>query len=814
MESFGHDLRHGFRMLAKRPALTAVAVLALGLGIGANTTVFSLVSGILLRPLPMEHPERLVLVEELLGDESGDVQTFSLSIPTFMDWDAENRVFEALGAATGLEVNLTGEAAPERVGAGLVSWDFFSVVGIRPAAGREFLEAEDRPGGDPVVLLSDDLWRRRFGSDPAVLGKTLSVDGTACAIVGVMPPGLRYPQDAEMWMPLRLEPDPQRLGGYFLHAVGRLRPGLSIDDAKKEMAGLASRLAGEQPPANASKGAELRLLRDSLLGELRGFLYALLAAALFVLLIACANVSNLLLARSLEQTREVAIRAALGASRGRLVRQFLVQSVLLAVFGCMLGAVLTVCSIPTLVSLSPLSRQAVRQFDVGPRMDLATLGFGMMLALLTGVLFGLAPALRAARGNLHGVLKQEGRSVSLSSGSRRVLGALVIAEIAISVVLLVGAALLIRSFQSVSGVDRGFDPRNVLAVQVAFPEARYPEIPEKARFIEAAMERIRALPGVTEVGAASILPLFPGTLGLAFNVEGQPAPSPGYRLAHGRSVTPDYFTTIRTPLITGRFFGDQDTGQSEPVVLVSQSLAERYWPHEDPIGKRLKRGMYESQRPWLTVVGVVGTLRETWDDDLDVPDAIYMPYTQVTAFNFPSISFAVKSAVDPHSLVRAATAAVHEVDPELAVQDVATMEELLARSLTQDRFGALLVGVFGALGLILATLGVYGVLSYTIGQRTQEIGIRMALGAGSRDIFSLVVRHGFVLTALGVIVGLAGAYALNGAVKGLLFEQVSPTDPISFAAAPLLLVAVAFMACVVPARRAMRVDPLIALRRE
>jgi putative ABC transport system permease protein len=814
MDMLLQDLRHALRSLLARPATSAVIVATLGLGIGVTTAVFSLIDAVLLRPLPVREADRVVRVRESLSAPDAEPQLMSLSPATYRLWREKADVFEGLAAATGTELVLTGADRPERFSGASVTWDFFHVLGIEPVLGRTFRPEEDRPGGDRVVLLGHALWQRRFGADPHILGKTLLLNGAPHTVLGVLPPALSHPYRAEMWVPLALGEATPMEHSYYLYAPARLRPGIGLEQAERELADLAGRLTDRYPPNAAPRQAHLTPLREELSGRVRPLLAALLVAAGLVLLISGANVSSLLLARLLEQGREMAIRTALGASTGRLVRLFLCQSLLLAGLGCGAGLILALWSVGPIAAASPLYTEAIQEFDASIRLDAATFGFSVFCALAAGVFFGLLPALKAARFDPQSVLQREGRSSTLGRGGRRALAAVVASELAVAAVLLVGSGLLLQSFGRLLHTERGFDVERVLTLEVAFPHDRYPELRQRAAFLRAALEGIRALPGVAAAGFTSVQPLFPGTWTAPFNVEGQTAPEPpGYRLVHHRSVSPGYFSSMQIPLLAGRDFTAQDDGSAPPVVVVSESLAQRYWPGQDPIGRRLRIGGPTSQRPWMSVVGVVGTLRETQDENLTWPDAWYLPYAQGPGGGYDTMTFVVKARLEPHALTPAVCGVLWSVDRDMAVYNVATLEELLGASLRQERFAALLVGLFGALGLALAAVGIYGVMSAAVARRTGEIGIRMALGARPRDIYRTVLGRGLLLAGAGGAAGLLAALALGRLMQSLLFE-VSSADPLSFAASALVLGAVAFAACAMPARRATRVDPIAALHQD
>ncbi|HEY8022053.1 MAG TPA: ABC transporter permease [Thermoanaerobaculia bacterium] len=805
------DLVWAARTMRRNLGLTVAVVLSLGLALGANAAVWGVVDAFLLRPLGIREIGRMVRVRENRAEPGTDADLRSVSPRTFLRWREQNHVFASMAAGTDADVVLSGRGAPQRLPAGRVTANFFSTLGIAPALGRDFLAEEDRPGGRHVVLLGHGLWERRFGSAPGILGQTLVLNGQPHTVIGVMPRGLRHPYQAELWVPL--VPLDVPTAPEQLYVPARLRSGVPLARARAEMARLTARLRADDPRPDAPRSADLSPLRGELVGDLDRLLALLSAVAGLVLLIACANASNLLLAQSLEQGGEAAVRTALGATRPALVRQFLAYSVLLGLAGGALGLFLAAWTLGPLVAISPI--YALGEFDITPRIDAASVALTAAVSLAVGVVFGLVPALRLSRLSLHGALRDAGRGRSLGRGGRRFLGALVVSEVALALVVLVGAGLMGRSLQRILTEDRGFDRREVLTFAAAFPAFHFPDLAHKATFVAEVARRLRALPGVTAAGATTTQPLFPGTESTSFSVEGRPGRGRDGRepyLAHRRIITPGYLEALRVPLLRGRLLTERDDARAPRVVLVSRSFADRYWPGVDPIGKRLKQGRLDGPAPWRTVVGVVGTLVETRDELEPHPDALYFPYAQPTAFELDAMVFALRAA-HPEGLAAAAREVVRGVDPDEPVYDLATMDDLFRRVTAPARFSAALYVVLGALGLVLAALGLHGVLSFSVSRRRREIGVRSALGASPTDLLLLVLRNGLGLTALGLALGTALSLAF-GRLLGSQLHDVGAHDPWTLAGALLFLAVIALVSSLLPARRAARIDPLDALRQD
>ena len=811
MDSLVRDLRWALQSMRKSLGLTIVVVLSLGLAIGANTAVFSVVNAFLLRPLPLRDIGRLVRGFEVTSKEGEEVQSRNPSYDGYLQWVRYNTVFTEVGAALSRSISLTGQGDAERLPGVGITASFLDVLGVHPLLGRNFTAAEDQHGAGHVVILGHSLWARRFGSDPGVIGKAITLNGEPHTVVGVMRPKFRYPYDADLWVPLAEQSDPAHPNWSF-YVVGRLKPGISLEQAQRQMASLVKRLAVEQPLTSPAQSVRLTPLRKELIQNLDKLFLLLSSGAAFVLLIACANVSNLLLAQSVGRAGEVAVRVALGATRGRLIRQFLTYSIVLALLGGLAGILLTFWSVKPLVALSPL--ESIREFDAEPRLDLPTLAFTVAVSLLVGVVFGLIPAFKVSRGNLRDTLTEGGRSKSLTAGGHRILSTFVVLEMALALIVLIGAGLMLRSFQRLHGENQGYDLRNVLTFKVSFPQPKYAEPPSKVAFIREAVQRLGSLPGVVSAGATTTEPLEPGQEYAAFNVEGRPATEPtGYHEAHTRTVTPGYHEAMRIPLLKGRRLTEQDDVNAPTVVVISKSFADHYWPGEEPLGKRVKRGLYTSQRPWLNVVGVVGTLQETPDAEKSIVDAWYLPYTQTTAPSYDEITFALRSSTDPKSLIGAARAAIASIDQDQPIYDALTMEERLDKKTVQERFSAYLCAILGGLGLILATLGIYGVLSFAVYQRTREFGIRTAMGARPWDIKAMILRRALALTVLGLTFGVVVTLLLGRLLTSLLYK-VSARDPVALGSALVALAVIALACSYLPARRAAKVDTLRALRYE
>ena len=806
MESCLQDLRFGARMLLKKPGFTLIAALTLALGIGANTALFSVVNGVLLRPLAYHDPDRLVWLGHTAAKSNRNA---AISPPTFADYRNQCQSFENLTALLyNTAFNLTGEGEPERLQGRRVSANFFDTLGALPELGRGFLAEEDSPGRNRVVVLSHGLWRRRFGADQNIVGRALRLNGQNFTVIGVMPAAFRWQTD-ELWSPLALSPSnftPDNRGNEFLQVIARLKPQATLQQAHAEVAGIAAQIVRQNQkiyPAGSGFSAQVKLLREQVVGDVRLMLLVLLGAVGFVLLIACANVANLLLARASARRKEIAVRASLGASRFRLIRQMLTESLLLALLSGLGGLLLASLGIDLLLALNPANLPRLQEITV----DARALSFLLGLALLAVLLCGLASALQASNTDLQETLKEGGRGAG--AGRQRTRSLLVVAEVAMSLVLLVGAGLMIRSFLRLTQVNPGFAPDHMLTMQVMLPASKYPEPSQSRAFFQQAIERIRTLPGVSSVGAVGELPLGGGVRSATFAIEGRPT-GPNEALPHSdiRTISPGYFQTMKIPLLKGRDFSEQDIADGRDVAMIDETLAQLYWPGEDPIGKRLDL-QFADIPDWREIVGVVGRIKHK-GLDAEYKGQIFYPIAQGGNLGMYLVA---RTTTDPLSLASAVRGAIRAVDPEQPIYRVMTMEQVVADAVAQPRLTMLLLGAFAVLALVLAAVGIYGVLSYAVTQRTQEIGIRMALGAGRRDVLKLVVRHGMLLTLLGALLGLTASFALTRLMQTLLFG-VSANDPLTFIAVALLLSLVALLACWIPARRATKVDPLIALRHE
>jgi predicted permease len=817
MNTLWQDLRYGLRMLAKTPGFTLVAVCTLALGIGANTAIFSVVNGLLLNPLPYRDSERLAII--WTHSPGANVAQDWPSPGQFSTLKTENTVFEALALAQGSNVILTGNAEPERLGAVRASSAVFSLLGAQPMLGRVFLPEEDTPDKPLTVILSHGLWQRRFGGDSKVLGQSLTINGRSFTVVGVMPPDFTLGYEvmptvgsvaqAELLLPLPLSTERMNNhGDENYNVLARLKPGATIAQAQTELNLGVRRLEQQFPdryPQTRRFSFSIKPLLEQVVGDVRLALYVLLGAVGCVLLIACANVANLLLARAAVREKEMAIRTAIGAGRWRVVRQLLTESVLLSAVGGALGLLLAVWGLSLLRWLKPGDIPRLGVISVDSRV----LAFTSVVVLLTGILFGLAPALRTSRVSLSETLKEGGRSL-IGGRQHKLRNLLVVTEIALSLVLLIGAGLLIRSFMRVQQVEPGFVAQNVLSLRLALVGQTYAEEPRRVDFYQQLWERLRRLPGVEGAGGVSVLPLTGGIGWGSITIEGYDAAAGQNMIqADQRVASAGYFEAMKVPLLRGRLFAEQDTKEAQPVVIIDENMARTYWPNADPVGKRLKRGGTSSNAPWLTIVGVVKTVKH-YALDTDSRVALYTPHLQSGA---GSLAIAIRTTADPASVAASVIREARATDPNLPLYDVKPMEQWLSESLARRRFAMLMLGLFAVVAMLLAGVGIYGVMSYTVAQRTREIGIRVALGAQTRDVLSLVVKQGMVLTGIGVGIGLIAAIMVTRIMASLLFG-VGAKDPITFAGIALLLAAVALLACYLPARRATKVDPMIALRYE
>jgi putative ABC transport system permease protein len=807
LADFLHDLRYAIRQQRKNPAFTIVAVITLALGIGANTAIFSVVNTILLQPLPYKDPERLVLVWE-----ENAKQGYPTDTPTaanFGDWRDQNQLFEGMAAMAPDSFNLTGSGDPERLEGRRVSASFFPLLGVDPHIGRAFTAAEDQPNSGHVVLLSYGLWQRRFGGDAGVVGKTLNLNGAGYTVVGVMPPRFQFPTpDDEVWVPIAFTQEQAAdRNSHYLKVLGRLKPGVTLAQAQAEMSTIATRLQQQYPKTNTDLGAVITPLHEQIVGDIKPALLILLGAVGLVLLIACANVANLLLARAAVRQKEIAVRVALGARRRRLIRQFLTESVLLSTLGGLVGLAIAYGGLVVLKSFIPENISQARAISI----DYKVLGFTLLVSVATGLVFGLAPAIQAVRFNQIETLKEGGRDAATGGSGKRLRSLLVMAEVAISLVLLIGAGLLINSFLRLRNVDPGFRAENLLTMKIVLPEPKYEKWKMRSTFYSDLIQRVQSLPGVKSAAVTTNLPLYSQGNSIGVSIEGKPEPPPGQELiVTTRIISNGYLDTMSIPLLKGRQLTDQDTDNSQNVAVVSETMARRFWPGEEVVGKRVSIVKVRSQEDWIQVIGVAKDVRQFELND-DPKPQMYLTYRQFGFFDAQDL--VVKTDVDPASMASAVRKAVWEIDKDQPISNIRTMETILAESIARQRFSMLLLAIFAGVALVLAAVGIYGVMSYSVAQRTHEIGIRMALGAQTMTVLKLAIGYGLKLVLAGIAIGLIAAFALTRVMSTLLFG-VTATDPTTFALISLLLIAVAAIASYIPARRATRVNPIIALRYE
>jgi putative ABC transport system permease protein len=821
MEILFQDLRYSFRSLIKNVGFTVVAVVALALGTGANSAIFSVVNAVLLRPLPYGNPDELIMTWGH-NRKSGNMKS-GISAPDFIDYQSQNASFEGLASFTYDDFNLSGSDMPEHVQGTMVSSNFFDVLGVKPALGRSMLVEDGQPGADRVVMISDGLWKRRFGSDRNLIGQTITLNGESFTVIGVTPPNFQSPEKGdEIWVPMSFDggdrsrvpssASPEALkirSATFLKGVARLKPGVTRKQAQAEMDTIAGRIEQQYPNSNTGIGITTLPLKEEIVGNIGPALIILLAAVGFVLLIACANVANLLLSRAASRQKEIAVRIALGAGRARLIRQLLTESVLLALTGGLFGLILAFVGIRLLVAINPANIPRLSEIDIDGRV----LGFTLLISLLTGVIFGLVPALQATKPDLNETLKAEGARGSTGGiRKQRVRSLLVISEVALTVLLLIGAGLMIKSFYSLQKVQLGFNPENVLTMQVNLPSVKYSEDSQITTFYDQVIQRVRALPGVQAVGAATSIPLMDRRFVRRFTIDGRAPATPDERLtAHFRSVSYDYHRAMGIPLLKGRYFNEQDRDKSAQVIIINDSMARLYWPDEDPVGKHMTiPGDGPISRE---IVGVVSDVKHEKLDS-DSGSEMYVPYLQKP---FTFMGLAVRTGSDPAYMTNTVRDQILAIDNTQAVYDVKTMQQMVGESVSQPRLNMLLLTIFAGIALMLAAVGIYGVMSTAVSQRKHEIGIRMALGAQASDILKMIVGQGMALAVVGMVIGVVVAFflafSLTRVIEGFLFG-VSATDLTIFIGIPLLLVFVAFLSCYIPARRATRVDPMIALRTE
>jgi putative ABC transport system permease protein len=805
MERVFADIRYAARVLIKRPLFTIVAVVTLALGIGANTAIFSVVNAVVLSPLPFHEPDRLVVIWSRQAQSSAT--ELPISYPDYVDYKEQSRSFEQMAALRMAPVNLTDGNEPERITGARVTANFLSTLGIRPILGRDFREEEAQPGAAPVALMGYDLWQQRFGASPDILDKPLSVDGKSYAIIGILPKGFSYPvADMNLYMPFIAAKSEEARGSRFLRVTGRLKAGVSLAEAQAEMDTISARLAEQYQASNTQWTTRLLPLHEQIVGKARPALMILLGAVACVLLIACANVANLLLARSTARRTEFAIRTALGAKRSSLIRQLLTESLLLSTTGGLLGLLLAMWGVPILTGISAASIPRVESVAVSGKVLLFTLG----VSLVTGILFGIAPALGASSKQLTDNLK-EGRKGSTGGVlHRRLLNLLVVAEVAIAIVLLAAAGLMIRSFMSISGVETGFNPKGVVSMNVSITQPDYADIKSQAIFYQRLFRKVSAINGVESVSADNRPPMVGGNNSTSFNLQSKPVPPGNTPTADCRVVGPDYFKTLGIPLLNGREFRESDDEKARDVVVINQSLAEQYFGAENPVGQYIEIYPPEPKR-WREVVGVVGNVRLVGLDS-GINPTIYVPIDQ-NPYPAPMRSghLLVRSSLDTATLVAAIKNELKTIDAGVPIAQVKSMEVVIADSLAQRRLSMSLLAVFAGLAAILAAVGIYGVMAYSVAARTHEIGVRMALGASSASVLRMVLLNAAKLTGAGIIVGLVAAIGLTRVMASLLYG-VSATDPITLAVTSTLLASVALAASYLPARKAASVDPMLALR--
>lgn len=805
MNSLIQDIRYALRGLLRQPGFTLIAVLSLALGIGANTAMFSLVNAVLLKPLQFTEPDRLVVLWET--NPAMEVGQDDVAVANFVDWKKQNKVFDDMAALSFRSFNITGDGEPEKVMAYGATANFFPLLGATPALGRNFLPEEDQPGGAKVTILSHGLWQRRYGADRGILGRDILLNGEKHTVIGVMPADFRYLYAfTAMWVPAAFTPaELTKRDGQSLNVLARLKPGVTAEQAQADIGAITARIAQDNPnDVSPSLTADVVPLREQVIGTSRRPLIMLLVAVGLVLLIACANVANLLLARATGRRKEIAVRAAVGANRRRLVRQLLTESIMLAGLGGGLGLIVAVFSFEFLKKLIPPGLLTSTL-----TLDLRVLGYALLVSLLTGILFGLLPALQGSRVDLNEELKQGGGRAGLGASGGRLRGVLVVTEIALSLVLLVGAGLLMQTLANLRGQYSILQPEKLLTARTVL-QGKYQEPAKRWAFYDEVLGRIKALPGVVSAAYTTSVPLQWAGGSNGFILDGpQPPPNVATNALH-RQVSPDYFQTMGVALREGRYIENRDDQNSQPVVIVNETMARKYWPSESAVGKRIKFGEDAS---WITVIGVVADVRQM-GMDLPAKAEMYLPFPQVIGFNaFKPRDLVIRTAGDPLQLAPAIRREVHAVDPDQPVSNIATLDEQLENGTQSRRVGMLLLVAFAALAFLLAVMGIYAVLAYFVTQRSAEIGVRLALGATPRAILGLVLKKGMSLALIGVAIGLVAALVLTRLMASLLFE-VSASDPATFAIIALLLTSVALLACYIPARRATKVDPLVALRYE
>jgi putative ABC transport system permease protein len=800
------DVRFGFRMLAKDPAFTAVVVITLALCIGANTTVFTLVNAVLFKGLPFERADRVMALSGT--NISKGRNRMGVSYPDFIDWRTHTRKFQGLAASINPSMTLSDRGGvPENYAGARVSANCFSLIGQRPLIGRDFFPDEDKRTAAPVVILGYSIWKNRYGGDPGILGRTIRIDEVATTVIGVMPDGMKFPQDEDLWLPLVPTGNWEKRDFHALKVFGRLADGATLAEAQTEMDQLAKTLQKEYPKSNAGIGALVQTYNDAASGgPIRTVFLALLGAVVFVLLIGCANVANLLLARSVSRSKEISIRTALGATRWRVIRQLLIESVLLGIIGGAIGLFLAIWGV-RLFDLQVVNQGKPYWWKFA--MDYTVFAYLAGLCVLTGILFGLAPALHISKLDVNETLKEGGRGSSAGSRIKLLSGFMVVSELALALVLLIGAGLMIRSFLTLYGLDPGINTRNLLTMRYNLPELKYPTRESRAAFEERLLPRLASIPGVESVALTTNLPLS-GSANYPFELRGQaPVEADKRPTTSALTITPQYFQAVGAPIIRGRPFDDSDGATGKPSVIVNKRFAAKYWPGDDPVGKKLHL-IREPDQPWLTVVGMCPDITQNDSNKVEVDPIVYVPFRQDP---LRGALIVARTRATPNSLITAFRKEVRGIDEDLPVLDVRTMQEYLAERRWPFRVFGSLFSIFALIALALSSVGIYAVMAYSVSRRTQEIGVRMALGATTADVLRLVLSLGVKQLAIGLAIGLAAAFGLTRVLTALLV-RISPTDPTTFAGISLLLTVIALIACWVPARRAARIDPMIALRYE